>query len=308
MRLNKKALIIALFLVLTLGIGASIKSQVKADATQAENKSNLQQENTSVAAPNRTSDNTPITNQSSGRVSINQTQSVNQYRVQGGDSLYLIARKYNTTVAQLKQMNSLSGNTIYQGQLLNVPGSGSNNNQSAQTVQSILSKLGYNGSNPNFMIVVSKSQHVLQLFYNRQLVKSYHVELSENGLADKAVSGDHLTPEGTFYITEKTIFNPADQFLGNRWMRLSYPNREDAERGLDQGLISQWEYQQIVSANNQGLTPLQKTRLGGGIGIHGGDKPSLGSDWTWGCVGLKDSDIDQFYDYLPVGTPVVIVA
>ncbi|HEX2952750.1 MAG TPA: L,D-transpeptidase family protein [Bacillota bacterium] len=306
MGLNKNIVIIALLFVIVLGLGIAVNfGTTQSTTVRAESNSDLKQRNTSVAAPNRTSDNTAMTGQPNEKV---MAQSAGQYRVQGGDSLYLIARRYNTTVTQLKQMNNLTGDTIYVGELLNVPGSNNNTtDQPVQTVQAILSKLGYNGSNPNFMIVVSKSQHVLQLFYNRQLVKSYHVELSENGLADKAISGDHLTPEGTFYIAEKTVLNPVDPYLGNRWMRLSYPNPEDAERGLNQGLISQWEYQQIISQNNQRLIPLQNTKLGGGVGIHGGDQPSLGHNWTYGCVGLKDSDIDQFYNYLPVGTPVVIV-
>jgi spore germination cell wall hydrolase CwlJ-like protein len=44
------------------------------------------------------------------------------YTVVRGDSLYTIGSKFNTTVSALKQSNNLSSNTIYQGQVLNVPG------------------------------------------------------------------------------------------------------------------------------------------------------------------------------------------
>ncbi|WP_243387398.1 LysM peptidoglycan-binding domain-containing protein [Bacillus kexueae] len=43
------------------------------------------------------------------------------YRVQGGDTLYLIAEKFRTSIAQLKSFNQLSSNTIYPGQELTIP-------------------------------------------------------------------------------------------------------------------------------------------------------------------------------------------
>jgi Family of unknown function (DUF5715)/LysM domain len=45
------------------------------------------------------------------------------YRVRSGDSLWKIARTHGTTVARLRQANGLRGSTIYEGQLLDVPGS-----------------------------------------------------------------------------------------------------------------------------------------------------------------------------------------
>ena len=45
----------------------------------------------------------------------------NTYIVQKGDSLYQIARKYGTTVDELKKTNNLSSNTLNVGQVLNLP-------------------------------------------------------------------------------------------------------------------------------------------------------------------------------------------
>lgn len=56
----------------------------------------------------------------------------NTYTVQSGDSLWSIARKFNTTVSTLQQLNNLTANTIYVGQVLKVPGS-SNNDENNQT-------------------------------------------------------------------------------------------------------------------------------------------------------------------------------
>lgn len=43
------------------------------------------------------------------------------YTVQNGDSLWLIAQEYNTTVDELKILNNMTGNTLYVGQQLKVP-------------------------------------------------------------------------------------------------------------------------------------------------------------------------------------------
>ena len=48
------------------------------------------------------------------------TSGIDSYTVKSGDSLYSIARKYNTTVDSLKQKNNLTSNTITVGQILNI--------------------------------------------------------------------------------------------------------------------------------------------------------------------------------------------
>jgi murein L,D-transpeptidase YafK len=168
--------------------------------------------------------------------------------------------------------------------------------------------LGEKGIDPagELKIVIDKSDHTLSLFYRNTWLKTYHVELGEGGPGDKVRQGDKKTPEGTFYITEKKSYSPPDYFIGSRWMMLSYPNKEAADRGLWSGLIDQLTRDGIVAALSNGTTPLQYTPLGGRIGIHGGDRPELGNNWTYGCVGLTNSDVEDFYDYVAIGTPVII--
>ena len=43
------------------------------------------------------------------------------YTVKSGDSLYSIARKYNTTVSEIKDLNNLTTNTLNIGQILRIP-------------------------------------------------------------------------------------------------------------------------------------------------------------------------------------------
>jgi len=86
-------------------------------------------------------------------------------------------------------------------------------------------------------------------------------------------------------------------------MRLSYPNMEDARRGLKQGLIGRAAYYKIVKAIRAGRMPNQKTRLGSSIRIHGG---GASADWTLGCVALKDQHAIKVFDRMRQGARVEV--
>ncbi len=62
---------------------------------------------------------------SSTSTSTSTTAAVTTYKVVSGDTLWAVANKYGTSVAQLKSWNSLSGDTIYVGQSLVVSQSSS---------------------------------------------------------------------------------------------------------------------------------------------------------------------------------------
>ena len=46
------------------------------------------------------------------------------YTVKSGDNLYSIARKYNTSVSEIKSLNNLSTNNLSIGQVLKIPSTG----------------------------------------------------------------------------------------------------------------------------------------------------------------------------------------
>ncbi len=229
--------------------------------------------------------------------------SYEKYTVQKGDTLYLIAVKNGISVAALNQANQLSGSTIYPGQVLTLPGTDLLA-LSKRPLKTVLAEQGL--TNPTMQLVIDKSDHLLSLFAGNIWLKSYHTSFGDGGSGDKEIQGDHKTPEGYFYIVERSILQPADEFLGTRWFRLGYPNIEDAARGVQKQLIGNSEYQAITTAFKQKSTPPQQTRLGGGVGIHGGTQASFALDWTWGCIGLTNQDIEEFFPYLPVGTAVII--
>jgi hypothetical protein len=147
-------------------------------------------------------------------------------------------------------------------------------------------------------ILVSKSKRQLELYADGRLVRTYAVALGTSPVEDKERQGDRRTPEGDFYVCMK---NDRSQFYLS--LGLSYPNEEDAARGLRDGLITQAQHDRIVRAIQRQQRPPWDTALGGEIMLHGG---GTGTDWTWGCVALANEHIKELFDAIPLGTPVRI--
>ena len=129
-------------------------------------------------------------------------------------------------------------------------------------------------------------------------MRAYRVGLGFNPVADKQREGDGATPEGEFYVFVKNSKSAYYLSLG-----ISYPNVEDADRGLRDGLITKAEHASIVDAIKKKKAPPQYTKLGGLIYIHGN---GASSDWTLGCVALENREMKELYDAVSVGTPVTI--
>ena len=147
-------------------------------------------------------------------------------------------------------------------------------------------------------IVVYKSERKLEFYSDQTLLRTYRVGLGFSPVADKKREGDGATPEGDFYVFVKN--NKSAYYLS---LGISYPNAEDAERGLRDRLITRAQHASILEAIRKKAAPPQYTKLGGLIYIHG---HGARSDWTWGCVALENEDIKELYDAVSVGTPVTI--
>lgn len=164
----------------------------------------------------------------------------------------------------------------------------------------------YHTAISNYWIRVSKRKKTLYLYQGTELVKKYAADFGYNAFADKERRGNTLnpddwrTPEGVFFVVRK---NPNSQFY--QAFVLNYPNSEDAERGLREGLISRAEYNSIVSAENNFRIPPMGTALGGMIEIHG-DGTGKSYNWTQGCIALQNEHIDELWDIVSVGTPVLV--
>ncbi|MBU2537068.1 MAG: L,D-transpeptidase [Proteobacteria bacterium] len=147
-------------------------------------------------------------------------------------------------------------------------------------------------------IVIKKAKKKLFLYSEEKLLRTYPVKLGLNPVGDKLQQGDKRTPEGSYYVCIK---NPRSKYYLS--LGLSYPSIEDAERGLEQKLISKGDRDRIIDRISKKSIPPWDTPLGGEIFIHGGGETW---DWTYGCVAMHNKDIEELYKVITVGTEVVI--
>lgn len=147
-------------------------------------------------------------------------------------------------------------------------------------------------------IKVLKDERRLLLMKGDKVQQQYPAALGFNPRDDKIKQGDGCTPEGRFYICQIIEKPKPAATYGPVSLRISYPNIEDARRGLKDKLITRAQYLAIVKAIHHGRMPPQNTPLGSSIKIHGGN-PGVSHDWTLGCVAMKNSDIKQLFSRIP---------
>jgi murein L,D-transpeptidase YafK len=127
----------------------------------------------------------------------------------------------------------------------------------------------------------------------------------------KEMEFDDKTPRGLYYAC-----GSYPSKLYQFFIRVSYPNLDDAKRGLKLGIIIQKQYDAIVSANKTKGIPLQNTSLGGNIGIHGPEIIHTDNEtyilatqfnWTQGCISTNSWNIEYLYKNIKKGTPIIIL-
>lgn len=167
------------------------------------------------------------------------------YSIKPGDTLAKIAKEFKTTPELIMKSNQLTTDRILPGRKIKV----------------------WTGT---FSIVIDKSQNILILKSDEEIIKTYLVSTGIN----------NSTPTGNFKIINKlqnptwfkagAVVSPGspENILGSRWLGFDLP----------------------------------------GYGIHGTTDPkSLGKQVTQGCVRMSNSDIEELYIIIPVGTEVTIV-
>lgn len=167
------------------------------------------------------------------------------YEVQPGNVLVNIAKKYNTTVESIVKANKIKSHVIYPGMKLRI-------------------------LKGTFSIFVDKSQNILILKFNDEVMKTYSVSTGDN----------NSTPIGTYKITTKLVdpvwykegraipATSPENILGSRWLGFDLPK----------------------------------------YGIHGTTEPEkIGMQITAGCVRMRNEDIEELYSLMPTGVEVTIV-
>lgn len=167
------------------------------------------------------------------------------YEIKPGDTLTKIAKEFKTTTDLIMKSNNFTDGKILPGKKIKV------------------------WTSP-FSILADKSQNILILKSDEEVIKTYIVATGKN----------NSTPVGIFKITTKLI-NPTwfkagavfpagspENILGSRWLGFDLPS----------------------------------------YGIHGTTEPhSIGRQVTQGCVRMLNSEVEELYTIVPVGTEVTIV-
>lgn len=143
---------------------------------------------------------------------------------------------------------------------------------------------------PITQVKVYKTDRVVQLLHRDQVIRTYPMRLGFDPIGHKVKEGDGKTPEGTYILDWR---NPKSAFYKS--LHVSYPNVQDQAKAKQLG----------VSA-------------GGDIMIHGSATssqiekfPSLmkylpRNDWTWGCVAVRNIDMDEIWTLVDDGTVITI--
>ncbi len=153
---------------------------------------------------------------------------------------------------------------------------------------------------------VETRTHLLTVMEGDKPVELFEkIAIGRRGYGYEKERGDDKTPLGNYRIGWVNENSRYHRFYG-----FTYPNRENAERAYQSGLIGSGAYQSIIQATADASVPPQDTPLGGQIGIHG-----LGSanprvhqifDWTHGCIAMTNEQIDRLSHWIRKGTLVVI--
>jgi len=132
---------------------------------------------------------------------------------------------------------------------------------------------------------VLKGPRRLLLLRRAHVLRDYEIALGRNPIGPKHNYGDGRTPEGRYFIESR---NEDSGF--HRALRISYPNEQDREFAL-----------------RAGLAP------GEGVMIHGlpNGESWIGDshrdlDWTNGCIGVTDDEMNEIWELVDDGTPIEI--
>lgn len=144
-------------------------------------------------------------------------------------------------------------------------------------------------TNPELFI--DKICYFLEVRDHGKPVKRYPVALGQDPVTRKLHQDFATTPEGIYRVTHRI---PNSTFF-HAW-EIDYPNSSDRIRyALKKSL------QEIPSGK----------KIGGDIQIHGQLRStwSIEMNWTWGCISLRNADVDELFDQkkIKAGIPVYIV-
>jgi murein L,D-transpeptidase YafK len=159
----------------------------------------------------------------------------------------------------------------------------------------------------NVHLVVYRSRNEVNLFSDTVLVKKYRAVFGRNSQPKSKVN-DRATPVGEYRICRID-----SNHIYHRFLKLNYPNLEDATEGLRKKIVSQKEFDRLKFDYYYGECINDTTALGGNIGIHGiGQLDYVFKhlpfvfNWTNGSIAVSNENVDEILSVIKNGTKVII--
>ena len=142
-----------------------------------------------------------------------------------------------------------------------------------------------------YYIVVDKNKYELSVIDEEGWLVTYPVVFGNKDLGDKMADGDRETPEGLYTLISKNVHNKWSRIL-----TIDYPTKADSLK--------------FFKRKQAGLIPANAS-LGSGMSIHGVEpnKDKLVDtyqNWTEGSISMKNEDVEELYNLVPVGSKVFI--
>lgn len=135
-------------------------------------------------------------------------------------------------------------------------------------------------------IQILKDKRLLIVFSGGQKIKTYNISLGKEPVGRKEIEGDAKTPEGIYFVNEK---NPKSGYHLN--LGISYPNEIDKANAMK------------LNKSPGGLIKIHG--ITNGFGFIG--KFHRLFDWTQGCIAVTNSEIEELYENVPIGTEIEIL-
>ena len=154
------------------------------------------------------------------------------------------------------------------------------------------------------IIEVSIQRGTLSLLEGDVMLKRWNIGQGRV-TAGRRVNREGSTPIGEYRVVAKRMREDVLE-RGSRYLILDFPSDFDAQRALDLGAISYAEYLRIAAAAARDELPPTDSALGGPVCIQGNFFFFRNSRCTDGCIAMGNAEINQLYEYVPVGTPVII--
>lgn len=157
-------------------------------------------------------------------------------------------------------------------------------------------------------LIIDRKNYQIKLYSDSKLIKTYKAVFGKTAGAVKTSKDDHVTPIGEYKICQIDTLSKYHKFI-----RLNYPNLNDAAEAYTRHYISNDEYEAIALANRKNDCPPMETKLGADIGIHGIGTYDIifrnlpfSFNWTNGSIAISNESIDEIYSVIKIGTPVKI--